>query len=161
MGRPPRLDAALYIGLQRYLLTICTTERREHFVVGDRTVAAIGDLLRTAVDYSFEAIAYCFMPDHMHGLFEALREDADFLKFAAMFKQRSAFGFKKVNGTHLWQEGFHDRILRDDEATLDVAAYIIQNPVRARVCDDPRQYRFMGSSRYTIDELLEAIAWRP
>src|SRR5262249_53169294 len=108
-----------------------------------------------------EGIAYCFMPDHMHGLFESLAEDARFLKFAAMFKQRSAFQFRRMTGRPLWQEGFYDRILRSEQSTLGVAAYIIQNPVRGQLCDDPRRYPFMGSSRYTIDELLEAIAWRP
>jgi len=123
--------------------------------------ATMQELLRTAVGYSFEAVAYCFMPDHMHGLFEALTDNANFVKFAAMFKQRSAFHFKRATGLSLWQEGFHDRILRNDESTLGIAAYIIQNPVRAGLCEDPRQYQFMGSSRYTIDELLDAIAWRP
>jgi len=97
----------------------------------------------------------------MHGLFEAMREDADFLKFAAMFKQRSTYEFKKATGRRLWQEGFYDRVLRDDESTLSVAAYITQNPVRAGLCKDPREYPFLGSSRYSIDELVDAIAWRP
>jgi len=159
--RPPRLDPALYLGLQRYFLTICTIERTTHFVDADPTERAMGQLLRTSTDYSFETIAHCFMPDHMHGLFESTREDAEFLKFAAMFKQRSTFEFKKVEGRPLWQEGFYDRILRDEESTLSVAAYIIQNPVRAGLCDDPRAYPFLGSSRYSITELMEAIAWRP
>jgi REP-associated tyrosine transposase len=121
---------------------------------------ATKQLLRTTTAYSFEAVADCFMPDHMHGLFEALTEDADFLKFTAMFKQRSAFEFEKTMAKRLWQEGFHDRVLRNEESTLSVAAYIIQNPARAGLCDDPRRYPFMGSSRYSVDELMEAIAWR-
>ena len=159
--RPPRLDRDLYRGLQRYFLTICTIERATRFVNAGPTEMVIGQLLRTAADYSFETIAHCFMPDHMHGLFESIREDADFLKFAAMFKQRSTFEFKQVKGKRLWQEGFYDRILRDDESTLTVAAYIIQNPVRGGLCNDPRTYPFLGSSRYSIAELIDAIAWRP
>jgi REP element-mobilizing transposase RayT len=161
MGRPPRLRADLYRGLQRYLLTACTIERQRHFVNGSLTTMVTCQLLQTATDYSFEVIAYCFMPDHLHCFVESVAEQADFLKFVAMFKQRSAFAFTKLTSRRLWQGGFHDRVLRDEESTLSVAAYIIQNPVRARLCDDPRRYPFMGSSRYTIDELLEAIAWRP
>ncbi|HEV8347775.1 MAG TPA: transposase [Vicinamibacterales bacterium] len=159
--RPPRLHRDLYRGLQRYFLTICTIHRLDHFATRERAEMAMGQLLLTAAGYSFEIIAYCFMPDHAHGLFESKTEDADFLKFVCMYKQRSAFEFKKTTGGRLWQEGFYDHVLRDEESTLSVAAYIIQNPVRAGLCKDPREYPFVGSSQYSLDQLVDAIPWRP
>src|SRR5439155_10713803 len=125
-----------------------------------------GELLRTAVDYRFAGIVYCFMPDHFHGLFETMASTCDFRKFANMFKQRSAFAHKSAAGDKLWQDGYFDRVLRREETTLDVIAYILDNPIRASLCSDPREYPYTGSTLYSIDVLWEAIAgrfvtWRP
>ena len=97
------------------------------------------------------------MPDHFHGLCEGTAADCDFMKFTSMFKQRSAFAHKSLTGRNLWQDGYHDRVLRSDEATLDVVAYILENPVRAGLCTDFRQYPFVGSSVYSIEELFEWV----
>jgi hypothetical protein len=83
------------------------------------------------------------------------------LRTASMFKQRSSFARKRATGRKLWQEGFFDRVLRNDEATLDVIAYIIKNPIRAGYCVEPREYPFTGSTLYTVDQLCEAIQSRP
>ena len=101
------------------------------------------------------------MPDHMHALVEGLHDDADFKRFAAMFKQRSSFDYKKVRRARLWQEGFYDHVLRDDEPAIGVAAYILHNPVRAGLCATIADYTYLGSQRYTIAELIDAIQIRP
>jgi hypothetical protein len=61
----------------------------------------------------------------------------------------------------LWQEGYFERVLREEDTTLDVIAYILQNPVRAGLVGDPGAYPFSGSSLAGIGELLDAVAWRP
>jgi len=78
-----------------------------------------------------------------------------------MFKQRSGFAHKQATRRQLWQKGYFDRLLRDDDTTLDVIAYIIANPVRAGLCDDPKAYPYLGSTKYSIDELLDAVGSRP
>jgi REP-associated tyrosine transposase len=97
------------------------------------------------------------MPDHLHALIMGLAENSDLLKFMDMFRQRSGFVHPRKRSGRLWQEGYDDRFLRSEEATLDVAAYIIANPIRAGLCADVRDYPFLGSSRYSIDELIAAI----
>jgi putative transposase len=114
-------------------------------------------LLPTAADYRFVIVAYCFMPDHLHALVDATALDSDFRKFTSMFKQRSAYAYCNGDSGRLWQEGYYDRVLRNDEAHLSVAAYIVANPLRANLCKDLREYRFFGSERYTHDELIEAV----
>jgi hypothetical protein len=36
-----------------------------------------------------------------------------------------------------------------------VVRYVLENPVRKGIVEHPRQYEFMGSSIYTMSELLE------
>jgi REP element-mobilizing transposase RayT len=67
------------------------------------------------------------MPDHVHLLAEGLTPRADLRRFVSSFKQKSGFAFAKQRAARLWQDGYHDRILRNDETTLKVARYIPEN----------------------------------
>jgi REP element-mobilizing transposase RayT len=97
------------------------------------------------------------MPDHVHALVAGLRVDSDFQRFAGMFKQRSGFDHLSRRAGRLWQEGYFERTLRKDEDVERIAAYIVANPLRAGLCDAFGQYPHLGSSRYTIEQLREAV----
>jgi REP element-mobilizing transposase RayT len=97
------------------------------------------------------------MPDHVHVLIEGIAADSDLLKFTRMFRQRSGRFFRRQCGQYLWQEGFFDRFVRSEEATPTVVAYIIANPLRAGLCTDVRDYPFVGSGRFSLGELVDAI----
>ena len=94
-------------------------------------------------------------------LVEGLRTDSHLLKFVGMFKQRTAFAHAQSQGGRLWQEGFFDRVLRDEDDLLGIAAYIVANPMRAGLCGRVHDYPHLGSDRYTIDELCEAVQMAP
>jgi hypothetical protein len=58
--------------------------------------------------------------------------------------------------------GYFDRILRDNDPTEGVIRYILENPVRAGLVDDVREYPLIGAAKYDIDDLLlTAMLWRP
>ena len=140
---------------------MCAFKRKRHFAdlaTGERSCT---QLLETAAAWEVELIAYCFMPDHLHVLVEGKSERANSRKFADVFRQRSGFHFRASNGTRLWQEGYYDHVLRDEDATIDVARYIILNPVRAGLCTDASSYPLLCSTRYTMAELLAAADWYP
>ena len=98
------------------------------------------------------------MPDHFHALIERLAENSDFQEFVRIFKQVTAFEFRKKNGAPLWQPGYYERILRDDEETLAVVRYIWENPVRAGLAKQLGEYPYCGSDRYQLSDVIEA--WR-
>lgn len=159
--RRPRLNPSLYIGLQRYFLTFCTAHRRACFVARDAVKCVHDQILQAAVLFDMEEIAYGFMPDHAHLLVEGKSEASDALAFVHRAKQLSGFEFSKMFRRTLWQPSFYDRILRDDEATLSVARYIFENPVRAGLVKNPEDYPFLGSAKYSTREIMEAICWQP
>jgi hypothetical protein len=61
----------------------------------------------------------------------------------------------------LWQEGFFDRSLREQDATFDVVSYILENPIRAGLSADAVSYPYAGSRRYSLDEIAASVQWRP
>jgi REP element-mobilizing transposase RayT len=97
------------------------------------------------------------MPDHLHALVEGMQADSDFLRFVAMFKQRAAFRHTRQRSAALWQEGFFEHVLRDEDDLESVAAYIIENPIRAGLCRDVSEYPHLGSGRYSLEQLASAV----
>jgi len=95
------------------------------------------------------------MPDHLHLLVEACDEQADLVAFAKDIKQRIGYRHPRKSAARIWQKGLHDRVLRDDEATLTVVKYILENPVRAGLVKEPRDYPYSGSAIWTWDQLME------
>jgi REP-associated tyrosine transposase len=140
---------------------MCTYERKKHFSDAAIGEAVRAQLLSAAARWDVEIVAYCFMPDHIHLLVEGKSEQADCRKYADAFRRTSGFRFKRERGSRLWQEGYFDRVLREEEATFDVVSYVVLNPVKAGLCADAGAYPFSGSSRYELSQLLTAAEWDP
>jgi REP element-mobilizing transposase RayT len=115
-------------------------------------------LSQSATEYCFAIPAYCVMPDHAHLLAEGTTFQSDLPRFVSCFKQKTGFRFSKERGARLWQDGYHDRILRDDEATLAVVRYILENPVRKKLVSRFSEYPYSGSDRYSLEELGDACS---
>ena len=98
------------------------------------------------------------MPDHVHLLIEGTTDCADMRSFVARAKQKSGFDFAARHKRRLWQKGYFERVLRDDESTNDVIRYIIANPVRAGHVVEPSEFPFWGSSVHTREALIELIS---
>jgi REP element-mobilizing transposase RayT len=101
------------------------------------------------------------MPDHIHILAEGKAKSADLCMFVNIAKQRSAFVARRWIRGRLWQAGYFDRVLREDDSAFAVARYIVQNPVRAGLVRSPVEYPFCGSSVWSKEELVESTMWRP
>jgi REP element-mobilizing transposase RayT len=157
MSRPPRITGFDYKGRYRYSLTFCTLHRRRVFV-DDATVAATLEQVRhTSAEHGFEVLAYCYMPDHAHHLVEGMRESSDLRQFCKIAKQRSGSIHARSKRQRLWQEGYHDRVLRREDDIRDIARYILNNPVRAGLVVTPSEYPYLGSDRWTVAELVQSF----
>jgi REP element-mobilizing transposase RayT len=154
--RPKRLPGVDYCGFNRYFLTTCTGFRRSIFDASATVDPVLQKLDEISKSHGFSVPAHCVMPDHLHALIEGLAENSDFRQFVRIFKQVTAFDFRRKTGTPLWQPGYHERILRDDEGTLAVVRYIWENPVRAGLAKQLGEYPYCGSDRYKLADLIEA-----
>ncbi|MCH7226409.1 transposase, partial [Haloferula sp. A504] len=66
--------------------------------------------------------------------------------FVKELKERFSRWFNKHHGRRgtLWMDRYKSVIVEDGEALRTIAAYIDLNPVRAGLCDDPKDYRWCG-----------------
>jgi putative transposase len=108
-----------------------------------------------AQKHCIRVYAYCFMPDHVHLLVQG--GPASFIPdFVHDFKGKSALLFARARHRGLWQETYHDRVLRTWEGLLEVARYISANPVRAGLVQRPADYPHLGSFEWDRNMLVEA-----
>ena len=71
-----------------------------------------------------------------------MTDAADFRGFMKNLRKRTSMTYKQFATPPLWQDGFFERVLRDDETTLTVIDYMLMNPIRAGLADRVDQYPF-------------------
>ena len=152
--RVPRLEGFDYTGGYRYFLTICTQQRARVFTARQAVDVVLAQLLQSSSDECMAVIAYCFMPDHLHLLVEGTNPASTLTEFVRVFKQRSSFQWKRMFGSQLWQRSYFERVLRNHESSIDVARYVLANPLRAGMVDSVEDYPFLGSLTMSVRELL-------
>jgi putative transposase len=154
---PRRLPALSYVGTCRYSVRFCTAARARLFASEEAVGLVLSQFLRAARETGMELLAYCFMPDHVHLLVEGTGDSSDGRRFISLAKQYSGFYFARRFGRRLWQPYGYERVLRNDEATLVVARYILENPIRAGLVEVAEDYPYLGSTKCTVAELLAAV----
>jgi REP element-mobilizing transposase RayT len=86
------------------------------------------------------------MPDHVHVMLEGAHETANLRRCVRVVKQRIGFSLRRECGLRdMWQPGYFERVLRDDEPTAVVVRYILDNPVRAGLVQNAEDYAFSGA----------------
>lgn len=87
-----------------------------------------------------ELHAAVVMPDHLH--FVAGLQQEPLGRVMHSVKRHSAVSINRAGGERgrLWQPGYHDCALRDEESLEDVVDYCLMNPQRAGLVADFREY---------------------
>ena len=157
-GNPGHLRVLDYRGLHRYSLTFCTNNRSRLFTSTDVITLVLAQISRAASENQFAITAYCFMPDRLHLLVEGRSDGSDCKQFVARAKQYSGFHYSKVSYHVLWQRYGFEHVLRDEELSIVVARYILENPIRAGLVERVEAYPFAGSLEYAIEDLLTGLS---
>lgn len=159
-GKPEHIKGFDYLGLRQYFLTFCSYSRRRCFVTDDAVVTVRTQIERAAAEQDIALLAYCYMPDHVHLVAEGKAENSDCLQFIKRGKHYSGYYYKATFQRRLWQRYGYEHTLRNDEAAISVARYILENPVRAGLVTRIQDYPYSGSSAYSIEQILEAVQLR-
>ena len=82
------------------------------------------------------------MPDHLHIV--GMLGPCTLAKYMHSLKSFSANKLSQLGvDTPVWQSGFHDHALRDDEDYRSRVLYLIENPVRAGLVSNVVDYPFV------------------
>ncbi|HVS14334.1 MAG TPA: transposase [Thermoanaerobaculia bacterium] len=132
-SRGNRLPSAAYPAGQPVHVSFATAHRIPLFA----EPAFAEPVFETVRDHPL-GLAACLMPDHAHWL---LSDAASMIPAVQRFKSWTTRLLRQagVEG-RVWQRSFHDRVIRSDEDLLEVARYIVANPVRAGLVECVEDY---------------------
>jgi len=86
--------------------------------------------------------AYCLMPDHLHLLVQAPQRLSEIVR---SLKVETTRQYRRLGYTgKLWQDRYHDHIVRKAEDLEPIALYILGNPTRKGLAEDIVGYRWCG-----------------
>ena len=110
-----------------YLLTACTHGRRPCFAEPKAGRQLVRELRAVQEQGWVDSLAWVVMPDHFHWLIQLHKQELSML-----MKQVKANSSRRLRMPgRVWQPGFHDRALRQEDDLLAVARYIVASPLRA------------------------------
>jgi REP element-mobilizing transposase RayT len=152
---PKHLEDFGYVGKYSYALEFTTRDRAPLLQTGKSIALVVTQLRRAAHEDGFDVI-HCVMPDHLHLVVDGRREDSDCKAFIKAAKQYSGYRYKREYGRSLWQRYGYERVIRSDmERALAIRYLLLANPVRAGIVADPRYFLGIGSTAYTVGELIQ------
>ena len=117
---------------QIYLLTAVTRNRDAIFSDWRAAYAAASIMTSASLWRDANLLCWVLMPDHWHGLVE-LGESESLAHLMQTVKGHSSHHVNAVlkRTGPVWMAGFHDRALRHEDNLIQVARYVVANPVRA------------------------------
>jgi REP element-mobilizing transposase RayT len=104
--------------------------------------------VNTAFDLNCEA--FCLMNTHYHVVFACRRERLACAMHRLNGTYASAYNKRYGRRGHLFGDRYSAWIVRDEKHRAATIRYVIANPARAGLCDDPLEWRWSGS-RYGRD----------
>jgi putative transposase len=115
------------------------------FVVENYVRLFLQTLYRYRREGRFQLHAFVIMPEHIHLLFTPANEVT--LEHAVqLIKGGYSHALGAILGKReIWQRGFTDHRIRDEQEYIHHKNYIHQNPFERRLVDDPREYRYCSA----------------
>ncbi len=114
--------------------------------------ALVADALRYFDGERYELKAWCIMPNHVHVVLWPMADHT----LSDILHSWKSFTATKVNqmlgrvGKTFWQKESYDHLVRDDDDLVRCCEYTTMNPVKARLCEKPEDWRW--SSLYRENE---------
>jgi putative transposase len=139
---PPRLRW-IFSSNPVFFVTFCTHERRK-LLASDAVHAAFVSFATPAhLEQNVAVGRYVIMPDHVH-FFVRRPDDLQLGRWVGMLKQALAKHIALAGTTPIWQRGFFDHVLRNDESYAQKWNYVRDNPVRAGLANKANEWPYSG-----------------
>src|SRR3990167_9341964 len=122
------------------------------------------EILRKYKDkYKFKLYQYVFMTNHIHLVIEPKKEGgslAEIMKGINLsYAQYYKYKYKHIG--HFWQDRYKSIIISKDTYLLACGSYIELNPVRAKIVEDPKDYKWSSYHVYAYGKKDSVVDEHP
>ena len=127
---------------QVYVLSTTCHARQRRFLIKASADCVINQFHEMQTQGRVCSLAWVVMPDHIHWMLEL--KSGTLPHLARRVKSSSALALNRMSGNvgRVWQAGYFDHAMRDDESLERQAKYILANPVRAGLACAIGEYPF-------------------
>ncbi|HVU47156.1 MAG TPA: transposase [Terracidiphilus sp.] len=150
----PRREA---IQTNEYAYFVSTqTKDRKPFFRHERWAQLMVDTIRHYAEEHFLLHAFVVMPDHLHLLLtpnETIEKATQLVKGGFSFRAKRELAWTG----EIWQQGFTDHRIRDEEDWNRHLTYIRQNPVEAKLVEIPVLYQWTGFLNIAFPQRLKPL----
>lgn len=141
-----------------YFVTTQTWGRRALFQADDLAHLLVETLLHYRNENQYLLHEFVIMPNHLHVIITptdiTVERAMQLIKGGFSFRVRQA-GRKNLE---IWQPGFTDHRIRDASDYEARREYIYLNPVHAKLCEEPSQYRWCSASpEFLLDPVPQRL----
>jgi REP element-mobilizing transposase RayT len=109
----------------------------------DRT-SFVDQLTRAGIAFRWTCHAYCLMTNHYHLLIEASRAHLSLGMHRLNGNYAQSYNARHGRRGHLFEARFNAYVVEGDEYMERACSYVLQNPVRAGLCDRADQWPWSG-----------------
>ncbi|WP_150305926.1 REP-associated tyrosine transposase [Pseudomonas saliphila] len=117
-----------------YLITAVTLNREPVFAKLANARTLINVFRAESELKQVRTWAFVVMPDHFHWMVQ-LNDEA----LSHVVGRVKGIAARRL-GRAIWQDGFHDRALRQEHDLKAMARYVVANPIRAGIVDSVADY---------------------
>ncbi|MEM1442749.1 MAG: hypothetical protein AAGF67_10435 [Verrucomicrobiota bacterium] len=139
----PRLHPSAYRGLAQVHWIFTIKNRETGYLTPDFFHQFKLTAMHTFARYDLVSPCICLMPDHVHLLLLGTNESGSDQRTAVEFLRKHLRPFVHP---FEFQHQAYDHVLRDSERVRDVfqatANYVLENPVRSKLCKSPRDWPY-------------------
>jgi putative transposase len=133
----------LYIPNALYFITCVTQGRAPLFADPAHMDLLRATMRRVKEHHPFEMRAYAFLHDHLHMLV-FVPATTNVSKLMQSIQRNFTRNYQRAHGStdpiRLWQRGFWDHVIRDEEDLANHLHYIHYNPVKHKYVAKPEAY---------------------
>ena len=147
---PPRLDH-VFPSSPVFFVTVCSYRRKPLLAKNAVNETFVRFSQRAYAEHGIAVGRYVIMPDHIH-LFVCGPNNFELGRWMGMLKQclekalatMASPAGRRLQKTPIWQRGFFDHVLRNEESYAQKWDYVRDNPVRAGFVDNADAWPFAG-----------------
>lgn len=129
-------------------------ERKQIFFDTDDYYSFIRIVNRCKDSNSFQLLAYCLMPNHVHLLIKEEEKKIDIVMRDITTRYVYWYNEKYCRVGHLFQDRFKSEPIETDDYLITVLRYIHQNPLKAGICKNVGDYKYSSYNDYFCDNPL-------
>jgi putative transposase len=136
-----------------YFITTDTWQKHPLFINTALAKIVVEQIVSCRDRGFYKLHAFVLMPDHLHVLLTP-GEATTVEKAMQMIKGGSAhrIGKEQPQNFPIWNSGFHDRWMRDEQEYRSSKRYIEQKPVEAKLAGSAERYEYSSASgKYVLD----------